>query len=558
MMIGLVATSLLASCKKNNNDNNGGTANGQGFRATTEQGAGNNTRTHIDGLNPTAGGTSQVLWDDADLIKVRNNAGTVLTYQLTDGKDTPNGIFYTGEPHDNFFQPNYTAIYPATDGNTITGEGTAQFTLPATQSYVENSFAKGAMPMMAVSENQTLAFKNVLGGICFPLKANVGAVLTVNRIELTTNGDEALWGTCTTTMGNDGNPLSTEVTNDDATAKKTITLDCGDGVALGAVAKDFIIMVPVGALTSGFTLNVYDDSQSTTEPAYTASTDNNVAIVRNMVKKPNNIAIGTPEGIINGRYKVANNRFVYFSQGNLQYKSLGSSLDADGNLVGGTWRFAEHQWVVIGNTPSNAAPTASQSEYIDLFSWGTSGWNSGAHAYLPYSTSQNNEDYYVGGIASNSLVDAYANADWGVYNNIMSRSGVTIPAGSFRTLTASEWQYLLNNHTTKRCRVGGVNGLALRPYGVNTAFDNVYTAEQWATQEANGAVFLPVTGRRTVYYNTTTLGVFNTTLGYYWSASVHLTGNDCNFLYLQSGTTNTITMVDRFYGFAVRLVCDAE
>ena len=265
MMIGLVATSLLASCKKNNNDNNGGTANGQGFRATTEQGAGNNTRTHIDGLNPTAGGTSQVLWDDADLIKVRNNAGTVLTYQLTDGKDTPNGIFYTGEPHDNFFQPNYTAIYPATDGNTITGEGTAQFTLPATQSYVENSFAKGAMPMMAVSDNQTLPFKNVLGGLCFPI---VGNGLTVTSIVLTSaNAADHLSGVFTADYNN-GEPTMAYASD----GGNTIALDCGTGVVLGAEPTDFIIMVPPGTLEGGFTVTAYNGTDKIYEKGTTTAT----------------------------------------------------------------------------------------------------------------------------------------------------------------------------------------------------------------------------------------------------------------------------------------------
>ena len=64
---------------------------------------------------------------------------------------------------------------------------------------------------------------------------------------------------------------------------------------------------------------------------------------------------------------------VAFSKGNLQYQA---STD--------TWRFAENQLSVIGEDNQNISPT--YSGWIDLFGWGTSGWDNGNWCYHPCST----------------------------------------------------------------------------------------------------------------------------------------------------------------------------
>ena len=129
-------------------------------------------------------------------------------------------------------------------------------------------------------------------------------------------------------------------------------------------------------------------------------------------------------GAIKAAFSVAKDKKVYFSQGNLQYQAST-----------GTWRFAENQWNFVGKCKStqyypnqpqdtgnvfvdgirceneNVSPT--YNGWIDLFGWGTSGWESGAKAYQPYDTSTAKNDYYQGGATGNS-----ANIDWGVHNPI--------------------------------------------------------------------------------------------------------------------------------------------
>ncbi|MBQ3677498.1 MAG: hypothetical protein II926_09075, partial [Bacteroidales bacterium] len=68
------------------------------------------------------------------------------------------------------------------------------------------------------------------------------------------------------------------------------------------------------------------------------------------------------EGVLtNGVFTVAKGKQVYFSQANLQY-----------NASSNVWRFAEHQYDIIGEDNSNISK--SYNGWIDLFGWGTSGY----------------------------------------------------------------------------------------------------------------------------------------------------------------------------------------
>ena len=258
-------------------------------------------------------------------------------------------------------------------------------------------------------------------------------------------------------------------------------------------------------------------------------------------------------GTIEFAFSVSADKKVYFSQGNLQYQAST-----------GTWRFAEHQYDIIGSDNSNIS--SSYSGWIDLFGWGTSGWNSGANAYQPYSTSTSYSDYYPGGDYTNNLTGSYANADWGVYNKISNGGN---QAGLWRTLTDDEWQYLISGRAQAsrlmgQGRVNNVNGLILLPDGWETpssvkfTYDpgnystNVYSLDEWTVMESYGAVFLPAAGSRygtDVYY----VGSY----GDYWSSSAY-DNYDASVLYFGSGNVGTGSYGDRGIGQSVRLVQDAE
>ena len=264
----------------------------------------------------------------------------------------------------------------------------------------------------------------------------------------------------------------------------------------------------------------------------------------------------TPTGAIAGLFSVSDSTQVYFSQGNLQYQASTN-----------TWQFAEHQYDYVGN--ANNAISQTNSGWIDLFGWGTSGYNHGANAYQPWSTGINYSDYYAYGAYTNNLYDQTGQADWGY--NAISNGGNAENSG-WRTLTQPEWEYVFNTRSTNngirwaKGTVNGVNGVILLPdnwtasiYALNNTNggnygSNTITASDWTNSlEANGAVFLPAAGNR-VGTSVYTAG----SLGYYWSAS-YLDSFYARSVYFSSGNLDT-NYYDglRYLGLSVRLVRSVE
>lgn len=226
-------------------------------------------------------------------------------------------------------------------------------------------------------------------------------------------------------------------------------------------------------------------------------------------------------------FSVSDTTAVQFSRGNLQYNA---ALDK--------WRFALRQYSTACNDNANMAQ--DYDGWIDMFGWGTSGWNSGATAYQPWATSSTSNDYKTGGSSNNDLTGAYANADWGIYNKIENGGKFK---GMWRTLTKDEWIYLLGNNTKRNGKHGmatlqGIykglvilpddwflpNGVSFTPGYGNEYSTNRYTLDEWQKMESAGAIFLPAAGER-----------FGTELGYigtgarYWS-STH--DNESNAWYI--------------------------
>lgn len=138
-----------------------------------------------------------------------------------------------------------------------------------------------------------------------------------------------------------------------------------------------------------------------------------------------------PQGALKGVFTVNENLKVRFAQGNLQYQASTN-----------TWRFADKQTDIIGEDNINIS--ATYSGWIDLFGWGTSGYDHGAVAYQPWSTSNNYSDYYAYGDYMSNLFDQTGQADWG-YNAISNGGNQT---GLWRTLRGIEWRYLFNRRET--------------------------------------------------------------------------------------------------------------
>ncbi len=702
MVMGLALASLFASCKKN--ENNNGTASGKGFKALTEQDG--NGRTYLDGVD--------VKWSTGDQIKVYNGEETRV-FGLTEGENSTSGSFNTSNGQLYDYSGPFSAAYPSSQVTSM-GNATASFSVPATQTFKAGSFGEGAMPMVAYSTDQTLAFKNLFGGLCFPL---YGDNLTVKKVVLTTEANEALWGTFDVTIStSEGDPTLGAISNGDATAMKSVTLDCGDGIQLGttaASATEFYIMVPPGTLEAGFTVTAYNENDIAIFTKSTVTAPGTNFIQRNMVRKVNgslkietinvttisptfittNSALGlgmvdvvplkcgfvytdenhlgtaandyfhfgesgvsSIEAVTNGTrfeaslasltsdkvyyvrawaennmglkyygnpipfatrydyysstnngksravFSVGDNTQVYFSMGNLQYQA---STD--------TWRFADYQFEYVGNdnrgfvyangmypdaslngekhSNTNTGPTNTQ--WMDLFGWSTSGYNHGAICYQPWSVSETGDDYNAYGGNDNNLNTSDGRADWG-YNAISNggnteNSGWRTPQGYNKGNNTAEWDYLFNSRScpyrysyanvyvrgTSTSSINNVNGMqacgvavsgmilypdsfvwpidyfdvleTINQVSNSGSYYNGITEAQWSLLEKQGAIFLPQSGTRQY-------GVVSSDLGFYWSSTT--SGISARYLLFYSSLLNPINFNDRAFGMAVRLIQNAN
>jgi hypothetical protein len=218
-------------------------------------------------------------------------------------------------------------------------------------------------------------------------------------------------------------------------------------------------------------------------------------------------------------FSVSDTKQVLFSRGNLQCRAVNSDEVH--------YQFAEHQYDVIGE--ENDKILTKQFPYtIDMFNWG------GADNPLYYSEESSDFREFV---------------EW----------GTKIGDGkTWRTLTQDEWAYLLGlGENDKRSgryfyiTVGGVHGMVLIPDDWQKTSDgwmempegctmemaiivnrdgekhidwrsNIYTLEQWAVMEANGAAFLPIAGVRSVYVEGPEgfgYGYWASNTAYYWSST---------------------------------------
>ena len=259
-------------------------------------------------------------------------------------------------------------------------------------------------------------------------------------------------------------------------------------------------------------------------------------------------------GISPGLFSVSASQQVHFSQGNLQYQASTN-----------TWRFATNQYDCVGSGNSNISST--YNGWIDLFGWGTSGYNHGANCYQPWSTGTSYSDYYAYGNYQYNLYDQTGQADWG-YNPISNGGNQT---NQWRTLTQPEWDYVFNTRATTsgiryaKANVNNVNGVILLPddwsastYRLSNTnssgssfSSNTMTASQWSTLEQAGAVFLPTAGSR----SGTSVGNVGS-IGYYWSASYYDSSRAYSVYF--GGSSLYTNYGSRYGGRGVRLVRVAE
>ena len=303
--------------------------------------------------------------------------------------------------------------------------------------------------------------------------------------------------------------MKNKVTVDFSQNTVTPSID-GDGVIMlsagsGENVEKWAILLPQEALEEGEEGSVYSEDGNYIGARGPIPSIEENGYLGSGISMMANTYCGVPIGSINGLFSVSETKQVYFSQGNLQYQ-------AENNI----FRFAPHQYNYIGEANSNIS--INYSGWIDLFGWGTSGWNNGNVYYQPYdndNTYTESNCYGYGptdGTNYNfSLTGEYANADWGIYNAI-TNGGNQI--NQWRVLTNDEWRYLSYTRQDAALKKGmatvaSVKGIIILPdewilpeglsFSNITNYSssvNVYSLSEWGLMEEAGAVFLPAAGLR--------------------------------------------------------------
>lgn len=203
--------------------------------------------------------TLRVFWNKDDHVTIFNNVTGGLeytfkgddgdaggTFKKTNSSDTAGGESLGGKKY---------AIYPYREDTRIDPDGIISFTLPASQTYSERSFGRGANTMVAMTEDDAFRFKNVGGYLVFKL---YGKDVSVSSIILKNENGAPLAGPCRIDMSA-GIPA---ITMDQAGSTAEVRLEFVEPVKLGATAADYtefwFVLPPVDFTQAegGFTLSV--------------------------------------------------------------------------------------------------------------------------------------------------------------------------------------------------------------------------------------------------------------------------------------------------------------
>lgn len=526
-------------------------------------------------------------WNNDDLVKIYDNDGHSGSYSavVTVNPNTARLDAVTTQVTEE--SAPYTAIFP--EGIALSKTG---IMLPAVQHSRNGQLMN--MPMYSTTETEQFQFENLCGALRIRLHQDG---VNVKRITLTC--DKPINGKFNVTM-TDGVPsieLDPIIIRDYATnGSPTTSLVLDEPQNIGGEDMYFFIYLPAGHYNTMMLTVMNEQGQMCTKTA------NNITITRSKYTKvaiDGGMNFDDQQGALPGLFSVRPDRKVRFSQGNLQY-----------NVTNSTWQFAEHQTDFIGTHNDDDNPTV-----LDIFGWGTSGYGGTSPTYRSWAA---RSSYYFSQVKNITGT----NYDWGLYNPITNGGNV---AGQWFTLSSAEWSYLINCRQDAQSKnsigkVDGICGLILLPdeftypagcpemppayydnyqanpgteiYGSSTSdnpqfyYERIeYTAAQWQQMEANGAVFLPAAGQRSMSENNQAYKGNHASnhkpWGAYWSSTkwvnlelchhstqsyqsvpslLFISGSQNLSRYTHSpahaGTTDPANIRSYFFGSSVRLVQD--
>ncbi len=177
-------------------------------------------------------------------------------------------------------QTEFYAAYPYSAATRFSSNTRSiSLTLPSEQEAVEGTFADELFVSVAKSNEFTLHFQNVCGGVKFSLTRG-----DIRKVVFKGNNGEYLTGRLAIEFASDGKPYVADVTD----GKTAVTLVAPGGEAFKAGSWYYLVLVPQ-ILRQGYTIELYTD-----ELVETISSSSSVTVRRSAWGVLKNLAPSTP------------------------------------------------------------------------------------------------------------------------------------------------------------------------------------------------------------------------------------------------------------------------
>ena len=233
----------------------------------------------------------KTVWTKGDLVSVfyRSNANQQWKYNGETGVRTAD-LTCVDAGEATATMNRVVVVYPYNENYKFNTETyNVQASLPATQTYLKDSYGLDGNIMVSSSEFNQFKLKTVYGWLKLQLTGNGEQI---KSITLRGNNGEQIAGeayinTTDATMTLAADKLATDDDSEaggslifEDTILTEVTLDCGNGVTLGAEATAFYIALPPQTFTKGLTVEI----TATNGLVMTKSTDKEVVIERNHIQ----------------------------------------------------------------------------------------------------------------------------------------------------------------------------------------------------------------------------------------------------------------------------------
>ena len=237
-------------------------------------------------------------------------------------------------------------VYPYNENYYINTETyNIEATLPATQTYLKDSYGLDGNLMISSDEFNQISLKSVYGWLKLQLTGNGERV---QSITLKGNNGEQVAGlvyinssnaamTLAAEMGSADDPAVGGVGGNlifDDTILTEVVLNCGNGVELGAEATAFYIALPPQMFEKGITVEIADTSGY----KMTQSTDKSLAIERNTIQPMTEFEYSP---------NIPHNNEIYYTNGSTTEATTPYKTDVFGaNIVSNLYDAEKECWII--------------------------------------------------------------------------------------------------------------------------------------------------------------------------------------------------------------------